>query len=169
MRCDLHVHTDRSGMCTVPLARRFCQESYNDPMEVYWGLKRRGMDLVTVTDHDSIDAVECLRHYPDFFLSEEVTCTLPSGTGVHVGVYDITERDHTEIQRRRAQRFQKKRNQTAHDLSGSRAGASQTTKPEHRTTTGRRSAAKCPEPGPFARRSNRRKSSSSRPPGGNPS
>src|SRR6516225_6449639 len=102
MRCDLHVHTDRSGMCTVPLARRFCQESYNDPMEVYWVLKRRGMDLVTVTDHDSIDAVECLRHYPDFFLSEEVTCTLPSGTGVHVGVYDITERDHTEIQRRRA-------------------------------------------------------------------
>lgn len=102
MRCDLHVHTDRSGMCTVPLARRFCQESYNDPMEVYWGLKQRGMDLVTVTDHDSIDAVECLRHYPDFFLSEEVTCTLPSGTGVHVGVYDITERDHTEIQRRRA-------------------------------------------------------------------
>jgi predicted metal-dependent phosphoesterase TrpH len=101
MRCDLHVHTDRSGMCTVPVADRFCQESYNDPVEVYELLKRRGMDLVTVTDHDSIDAVECLGRYPDFFLSEEVTCTLPSGTGVHVGVYDIAERDHVEIQRRR--------------------------------------------------------------------
>jgi len=59
------------------------------------------MDLVTITDHDSIDAVESLRGRPDFFLSEEVTCTLPSGTELHVGVYDITERDHVELQRRR--------------------------------------------------------------------
>jgi predicted metal-dependent phosphoesterase TrpH len=59
------------------------------------------MDLVTVTDHDSIDAAECLRRFPDFFLSEEVTCRTPSGTEVHVGVYDIAERDHIEIQRRR--------------------------------------------------------------------
>src|SRR5580700_6910432 len=101
MRCDLHVHTDRSGMCTVPVADRFCRESYNHPLQVYELLKRRGMDLVTVTDHDSIDAVECLRRYPDFFLSEEVTCTLPSGTELHVGVYDIEERDHVEIQQRR--------------------------------------------------------------------
>ena len=35
------------------------------------------------------------------FLSEEVTCTTPDGTGLHMGVYDITERDHIEIQRRR--------------------------------------------------------------------
>jgi predicted metal-dependent phosphoesterase TrpH len=69
MRCDLHVHTDRSGMCTVPVADRFCRESYNDPIEVYDLLKRRGMDLVTVTDHDSIGAAEALRSYPDFFLS----------------------------------------------------------------------------------------------------
>jgi predicted metal-dependent phosphoesterase TrpH len=101
MRCDLHVHTDCSGMCTVPVARRFCQESYNDPLELYWLLKRRDMDLVTVTDHDSIDAAEYLRRFPDFFLSEEVTCTMPSGTEVHVGVYDIPERDHVQIQQRR--------------------------------------------------------------------
>jgi predicted metal-dependent phosphoesterase TrpH len=59
------------------------------------------MDLVTVTDHDSIDAVEELRHHPDFFLSEEVTCTLPSGTEMHAGVYGIDEKDHIELQRRR--------------------------------------------------------------------
>jgi len=88
-------------MCTVPLARRFCRESYNDPLALYETLKRRGMDLVTVTDHDSIDAVEPLRRFPDFFLSEEITCTLPSGMEVHVGVYDITECDHLELQRRR--------------------------------------------------------------------
>jgi len=59
------------------------------------------MDLVTVTDHDSIDAAEELRRYPDFFLSEEVTCTTPSDTEIHVGVYGIDERHHIELQRRR--------------------------------------------------------------------
>jgi len=101
MRCDLHVHTTHSGMCTVPVLRRICRESYSDPLEVYDTLKRRGMHLVTITDHDSIDAAESLRRYPDFFLSEELSGVMPSGTRFHMGVYDIEERDHTELQRRR--------------------------------------------------------------------
>jgi predicted metal-dependent phosphoesterase TrpH len=88
-------------MCTVPLLKRVCRESYNDPREVYSVLKTKGMDLVTLTDHDSIGAAEALRGHPDFFLSEEVTCRMPSGTIAHVGVYDLTERQHIEIQRRR--------------------------------------------------------------------
>jgi predicted metal-dependent phosphoesterase TrpH len=101
MRCDLHVHTRHSGMCNIPGFHRFCRESYNEPDAVYETLKRRGMDLVTVTDHDSIDSAEQLRHHADFFLSEEVTCTTPSGTEIHVGVYGIDERHHVELQRRR--------------------------------------------------------------------
>lgn len=101
MKCDLHVHTIHSGMCTVPLLDRICRESYNPPPVLYDTLKRRGMDLVTVTDHDSIDAGEPLRHHSDFFLSEEVSCTTNSGTRLHMGVYDIEERDHKELQRRR--------------------------------------------------------------------
>ena len=101
MRCDLHVHTIHSGMCTVPVMKRICRESYNDPLEVYQLLKQRGMNLVTVTDHDSIDAVEPLRRYPDFFLSEEVSCRTSRGTELHVGVYGIAERDHVELARRR--------------------------------------------------------------------
>jgi len=66
MKCDLHVHTIYSGMCTVPVLKRICRESYNDPREVYSVLKRRGMDLVTLTDHDSIGAAEPLRGYADF-------------------------------------------------------------------------------------------------------
>jgi predicted metal-dependent phosphoesterase TrpH len=100
MRCDLHVHTIHSGMCTVPLLNRICRESYNDPVEVYHLLKQRGMNLITVTDHDSIDAVERLRSFPDFFLSEEVSCRTSSGTHLHVGVYGITERNHIELARR---------------------------------------------------------------------
>jgi predicted metal-dependent phosphoesterase TrpH len=88
-------------MCTVPVLSRVCLESYNEPRALYAQLKQRGMDLVTVTDHDSIDAAEELRSYPDFFLSEEVTCTMPSGTEMHAGVYGIREHDHIELQRRR--------------------------------------------------------------------
>ena len=101
MKCDLHVHTHHSGMCTVPVLKRICRESYNDPRDVYETLKRRGMDLVTVTDHDSIDAVESLRHHPDFFLSEEVSCSTEHGTHLHMGVYGIDEQDHADLQLRR--------------------------------------------------------------------
>ncbi len=101
MRCDLHVHTIHSGMCTVPIARKFCRESYTSAEAVYDRLKRLGIDLVTVTDHDSIDAAEILRGQPGFFLSEEVTCRLPGGSEAHVGVYGISERDHVDLQRHR--------------------------------------------------------------------
>lgn len=88
-------------MCNTPGLSRFCRESYNDPGEVYARCKLLGMSIVTLTDHDSIEAAEGLRRHPDFFLSEEVTCRMPSGTEMHLGVYDISERDHLEIQRRR--------------------------------------------------------------------
>jgi len=101
MKCDLHVHTIHSGNCSVPGLSRICRESYNEPGELYELLKARGMDLVTVTDHDSIDAAEKLRKHSDFFLSEEVTMILPSGTRMHAGVYGIKEHDHIELQRRR--------------------------------------------------------------------
>jgi predicted metal-dependent phosphoesterase TrpH len=101
MRCDLHVHSIASGMCNNPGLDKLCRESYNDPGAVYARLKQRGMAIVTLTDHDSIDAAEALRSNPDFFVSEEVTVKLPTGTEMHMGVYSITERDHIEIQRRR--------------------------------------------------------------------
>ncbi|HLZ11242.1 MAG TPA: PHP-associated domain-containing protein [Candidatus Acidoferrum sp.] len=88
-------------MCNSPFVRHFCRESYNDAEAVYSRCKRLGMSLVTVTDHDSIDAAEILRNRPGFFLSEEVTCTMPTGTELHLGAYAITERDHLEIQKRR--------------------------------------------------------------------
>jgi len=101
MRCDLHVHSIHSGKCTLPVLRALCRESYSQPQAVYAQLKELGMGLVTISDHDSIDAAEALRRHPDFFVSEEVTCTMPSGAEAHIGVYDIRERQHAEIQRRR--------------------------------------------------------------------
>lgn len=85
----------------MPLLKTVCRECYSEPEAVYQTLRRRGMDLVTVSDHDSIDAAEALRRHADFFVSEEVTCRMPSGNELHVGVYDLSERQHTEIQQRR--------------------------------------------------------------------
>ena len=101
MKCDLHVHSYFSGPCTTPFVGRFCRESYSDPEHVYSLLGRRGMNLFTLTDHDSIEGSEKLRRHPDFFLSEELTCRMPSGTEVHIGVYDFHERQHAQLQQRR--------------------------------------------------------------------
>jgi predicted metal-dependent phosphoesterase TrpH len=97
----MHVHSYFSGRCTTPFVRHFCRESYSDPEGVYALLERRGMSLFTLTDHDSIEGSEKLRRHANFFLSEELTCRMPSGTEVHIGVYDISERQHVQLQQRR--------------------------------------------------------------------
>jgi predicted metal-dependent phosphoesterase TrpH len=101
MKCDMHVHSYFSGPCTTPLVGAICRESYSDPAEVFEALRQRNMDLFTLTDHDSIEGSEKLRRHPDFFLSEELTCRMPSGTEVHIGVYDLHERQHVQLQQRR--------------------------------------------------------------------
>ena len=97
----MHVHSYYSGQCTTPFVKKFCRESYSDPDEVYAALERRGMDLFTLTDHDCIEGSDRLRKHPNFFLSEELTCRMPSGTEVHVGIYDFHERQHEQFQRRK--------------------------------------------------------------------
>jgi predicted metal-dependent phosphoesterase TrpH len=59
------------------------------------------MTLFTLTDHDSIEGAEKLRRHSDFFVSEELTCRMPSGTEAHIGVYDLSERQHTQLLKRR--------------------------------------------------------------------
>ena len=61
------------------------------------------MDLVTITDHDSIDGcLELLDRCPDledFIIGEEVSCRFPDGDiEVHLGVYGMTEALHRELQ-----------------------------------------------------------------------
>jgi hypothetical protein len=59
------------------------------------------MDLVTLTDHDSIQGALELAGRSDTFVSEEVTCVLPGGRELHLGVFDLTEARHEGIARRR--------------------------------------------------------------------
>ena len=61
------------------------------------------MDLVAITDHDSIDGalelLERLRTRDDVIVGEEVSCWLPDGDiEVHLGVYGMTEALHRDLQ-----------------------------------------------------------------------
>jgi predicted metal-dependent phosphoesterase TrpH len=101
MRCDLHVHSVHSGPADLPVLRHVGNECYSEPLAVYERARERGMDLVTLSDHDTIDGALRLAHLPDTFVSEEVTLLLPEGRQLHVNVFDITESQHVEVQRRR--------------------------------------------------------------------
>jgi predicted metal-dependent phosphoesterase TrpH len=101
MRCDLHVHSRFSGAATIPVLRHLVYESVSEPGEVYEQARRRGMDLVTITDHDTIEGALAIAGRPDTFVSEEVTCLLPEGRELHIGVYDLSETQHHVIAERR--------------------------------------------------------------------
>jgi hypothetical protein len=51
-----------------------CPESFTEPLQVYSIAKSRAMDLVTITDHNSIDGALQIAHLPDTFISEELVC-----------------------------------------------------------------------------------------------
>jgi predicted metal-dependent phosphoesterase TrpH len=102
IRCDLHVHSRFSGAVNLPLLRHVGYECYSEPREVYEAARRRGMELVTLTDHDSIEGAVSLLSLPGTFVSEEVTCRLPGGRELHLGVYDVDEAQHERISGLRA-------------------------------------------------------------------
>jgi len=103
-RVDLHVHTRHSRLRSLPVLK--ARDCYSQPSEVYRRALERGMNLVTFTDHDTIEGcLELLdREGPldNFFISEEVsTCDPRSGCRFHVSVFGIDESQHEEIQRLR--------------------------------------------------------------------
>jgi predicted metal-dependent phosphoesterase TrpH len=104
-RIDLHCHSTFSHEHIRWLPGVICQPLL-EPEQIYDLAKARGMDYVTITDHDTIDGCRVLRdrrgELPDFIFGEEVTTSFPQdGLTVHVNVFDIDEGQHAEIQRLR--------------------------------------------------------------------
>ena len=102
LRADLHLHSYHSGHAGH-LRFLHARDCYSEPEAVYAAAKARGMDLVTITDHDSVDGcLEFLERRPDaedFFISEEIECHVPDvDLRVHIGAYGINERVHRDIQ-----------------------------------------------------------------------
>jgi hypothetical protein len=107
MQADLHVHSRHSTRPSQWFLQKIgCPESFTEPLHLYHIARRRGMTLVTVTDHNKIEGALEIAHLPGVFLSEEVTSYFPEdGCKIHVLVYNITEAQHTDIQRLRVNIF----------------------------------------------------------------
>src|SRR5687768_12018200 len=104
-RIDLHCHSDASNRAAeVVLNAISCPECYSAPQEVYAQARRRGMDFVTITDHDCIDGVlRIVNDLPNVLVGEELTCWFPEDRcKLHVLVWGITREQHDELQRRAA-------------------------------------------------------------------
>ncbi len=98
-RADLHVHSQHSNRPTIWAMRRFnCPESYTVPQKIYDLAKKRGMDYVTITDHNSIKGALEIAHLPGTLLGVELTSYFPeNGCKVHVGVLGFTEAQFSDL------------------------------------------------------------------------
>jgi predicted metal-dependent phosphoesterase TrpH len=103
MKLDAHVHTHYSGNTTIKYIDRIMKESYNTPERLYRLAKARGMDLVTITDHDQIEGVLTIADRDDVIIGCEITAIFPDDRVVcHIGVLGINEEQYRESQRLRS-------------------------------------------------------------------
>ncbi len=98
-KCDLHIHSRYSDRSAEWVLRQLqFPDSCSEPAAIYDRLKGR-MDFITITDHNRIDGCLEIADRPGTFISEEVTTYFPEDRcRAHLLVWDITERQHREIQ-----------------------------------------------------------------------
>ena len=101
-KADLHVHSKYSNHPSEWFLQRLgASESYTEPEFIYRSAKEKGMDFVTVTDHNRIEASLLLKEkYPnECFTGVESTAYFPEdGCKVHILIYGFDERKFAEIQ-----------------------------------------------------------------------
>ena len=104
-KVDLHVHSEFSDkLRSVFVSSVKAAECFTKVEQVYAGAVRRGMNLVTITDHDDIrGSLELMElGHSNTFIAEEVSARFPEdGCIVHTIALHITEAQHTELQRLR--------------------------------------------------------------------
>ncbi|EGY25031.1 glycosyl transferases group 1 family protein [Desulfovibrio sp. A2] len=100
---DLHVHSRHSTRPSQWMLQKLgCAESYTDPKALYDIARRRGMDLVTITDHNTLAGSLEIAHLDNTFVSEEITAYFPEDRcKIHVLAWDLTEAHHADITRLR--------------------------------------------------------------------
>lgn len=100
-RADLHVHSKYSDHPSTWGHKVYnSPESFTDVETVYHQAKRRGMDFVTLTDHDDIrGSIELTTKFPDdTFMSCEVTTFFPEDNcKIHILVYGLSEAQYEHI------------------------------------------------------------------------
>lgn len=98
-KADLHVHSSHSNKPTYWAMRKFnVPESYTSPQHLYRVARERGMNFVTITDHNAITGALEIGHLPGTFISSEITAHFPeNGCKVHVVVLHISEGQFADI------------------------------------------------------------------------
>lgn len=103
-RVDLHLHSRAStdtGSWFV--SRASMPESHTEPADAYATAKRRGMDIVTLTDHNTISGAMEIAHHPDVLVGVEVTTRFPDdGVPLHVLVWGVDDARWSDMDRLRA-------------------------------------------------------------------
>src|ERR671919_408895 len=99
-RADMHCHSTASEQARLGIQKSMgLPECATPPEEVYELAKSRGMDFVTITDHDTIDGCLEIAERPDVFISEELTTWFAGEPqAVHILCYGITPGDHEFLQ-----------------------------------------------------------------------
>ncbi|MEM9293041.1 MAG: glycosyltransferase [Acidobacteriota bacterium] len=92
-RADLHVHSKYSDNPTEWILKKLgSPECFTEPEHIYHTCRERGMDFVTISDHDTIDGALEIAHLPGTFISCEVTASFPQDEAqIHLLVIGITE------------------------------------------------------------------------------
>ncbi len=101
-KCDMHVHSKYSEHPSEWFLQRLgAAESYTDPHDLYRIMKKRGMDFVTVTDHNRIDGAMILKeaHPDEVIVGIESTTYFPEdGCKLHVLIYGLNREQFENIQ-----------------------------------------------------------------------
>ena len=102
-RADLHVHSKHSDRPSEWFLRRIgAPESFVEPRELYAACRERGMDFVTITDHNSLGGSLEIADLPNTFLSSELTTYFPEdGCKIHCLVWGVTEAQFATLQQAR--------------------------------------------------------------------
>src|SRR5689334_2163042 len=100
MRADLHCHSTASQRSKLGVQRALgLPECATPPQEVLDLALARGMDFVTITDHDTIDGVLEIARDPRVFVSVELTCWFrEEPQAVHVLIWGITPAQFADLQ-----------------------------------------------------------------------
>ncbi len=101
VRMDMHAHSwASSGPAIAALGLIDCPECCSPPEKVYEQARARGMDLVTITDHDVISgALELVeRGFEGVVIGEEVTVRFPEdGRSIHCLVWGLSPAEHEQL------------------------------------------------------------------------
>lgn len=102
-KADLHVHSKYSDLAGTWYLRIFgFPESVMEPRDIYEICRERGMDFVTISDHDTIDGALEIAGLPGTFISAEITVSFPEDDcKIHCLVTGVSEPQFREIDRRR--------------------------------------------------------------------